>query len=215
MDNNVPYFSNTSDDNHCVPASYKMILKYFLPDQDFSFDQIDQMLGKSDNGGAWAAQGHIWLADHGFDVQYWSLINWPQFISRGYDYLVEQFGREVADYQVANGGDFKLEQQRAAVALKKVNTLRREPQIADIIDFLNQGYLVRCLVNACKLNDEDGYIGHSVVVKGYDDDSLIIHNPGPPPLANQKVSFDDFTAAWAYPNASAKELDAIKLKVPK
>lgn len=48
---NVPFFANTPDDTHCVQASFRIILKYFLPERDFSYDQLDKMsryrLGKS------------------------------------------------------------------------------------------------------------------------------------------------------------------------
>lgn len=210
MNNNVSFYPNTYDDTHCVPAAYKMILKYFLPEKDFSFTQLDKILGKQEGKGTWAAKGHLWLVDQGFEVEYWTLIDWPAFIDRGYDYLVEQFGKEVADYQKANG-DLSLEQQRAAKALKKIKTVHKEPHIADIKTFLDKGYLIRCPLNAKKLNNQEGYNGHSVVVKGYDKKNLIIHDPGLPSLENRKVLFDDFEAAWAYPNKSAKEMVAVRL----
>lgn len=211
MDYDVPFFPNTSDDSHCVQASYKMILNYFQPDKDYSFDELDSVTGKLPHGGTWAALGHMWLASNGYDVQYWTLIDWQRFVASGYDYLLERFGKEVADWQLKHG-DIELERQRAKEALIKVPPIKQEPRIETIIDFLDKSYLVKCNVNSSKLNSKDGYSGHLVVVKGYTEDSLIIHDPGLPPLQDRHVLFRDFEMAWAYPNGSAKELTAIKLK---
>lgn len=213
MDYDVPFFPNTSDDSHCVQASYKMILNYFQPDKDYSFDELDTVTGKLPHGGTWAALGHIWMVKQGFDIEYWTLLDWKKFVEDGYEYILNRFGKEVADWQAENS-DIRLEQKRAREALKAVPTFMKEPRVADIISFLDRGYLVKCTVNSSKLNDKEGYAGHLVVVKGYTNTALLIHDPGPPPLRDRVVLFADFESAWAYPNKSAKELTAIKLKQP-
>lgn len=209
MEYPVPFFPNEPDDNHCVQAAYRMILKYFLPDQDFSLADLSRLTGKPAKGGTWAAAGHLWLKRHGFEVIYWTLIDWPAFAGRGYDYLVEQFGREVADWQ-AKHDQLSQEQQRAAAAMDEIPVVRREPQAKDIIAFLDHGYLIKCTINARVLNNRDGYAGHVIIVKGYTAAEVIIHDPGLPPLPDRHVPFELFESAWAYPNKTAKELAAIK-----
>lgn len=212
MDYNVPFFPNSLDGSHCVQASYEMILSYFEPEKDYDFDELDALTGKYPrDGSTWAALGHIWLAGKGYDVRYWTLIDWHRFVTEGYNYLLERFGKEVADWQLKHG-DIELERQRAQEALLKVPPIKKEPHMQTIIDFLDDGYLLKCSVNSNKLNDKEGYSGHLVVVKGYTEESLVIHDPGPEPLENRHVPFREFEAAWAYPNSSAKELAAIKLK---
>lgn len=210
MDHAVPFYANSPDNLHCVQSSYMMILRYFRPDKAYTFEELDALTGKDKHGGTWAAQGHIWLVSQGYDVEYWTLLDWRQFVSDGYEYLRRQFGEEIADWQVRYG-DIPLEQRRADEALEKVTTKVREPKISDIVGFLDKGYLIKCTVNSSKLNGKAGYVGHVIVVKGYADGALIIHDPGLPPLENRKVAFDDFEAAWAYPNAAAKEMTAIRL----
>lgn len=210
MDRDVPFCANGPDNLHCVQASYMMILKYFNPDEDYSFEELDALTGKDSQGGTWAAQGHIWLVSQGYEIEYWTLLDWQRFVGDGYEYLQQQFGTEIADWQVKYG-DIPLEQRRAAKALQLVPTKAQEPRIADIISFLDRGYLIKCTVNSSKLNGKAGYVGHVIVVKGYTGDALIIHDPGLPPLENRKVMFAEFEAAWAYPNAAAKEMTAIRL----
>lgn len=189
-----------------------MILKFFWPDKEFSFEQLDEITGKYPDGSTWAAQGHVWLVEQGFEVAYWTLIEWEKFAADGSDYLAKEFGQEVAEWQIANT-DIEKEQARAQTALRKVPTYQKEPHIADIMRFLDEGYLIKCTVNSSKLNNRDGYAGHVIVVKGYQDGQLIIHDPGLPPLKDRRISYDDFEEAWAYPNKKAKELVAIRVKV--
>jgi hypothetical protein len=86
----------------------------------------------------------------------------------------------------------------------------RAPTIDDVKRALARGCLGICNVNSRVLNGRDGYSGHFVVAKGYDERSLIVHDPGPPGEANRKVAFDVFEQAWAYPTAVAKNLVVIR-----
>lgn len=57
-------------------------------------------------------------------------------------------------------------------------------------------------------NNKDGYIGHSVIVTGFDDESIWFHDPGMPPEKNRKVSQQIFQEAMT---SFGDEIDAIKL----
>ena len=65
-------------------------------------------------------------------------------------------------------------------------------------------------VNAAVLNGEQGYVGHFVVVTGFTDRELILHDPGLPPQPERVVDFKTFEAAWAYPNQEAKDIYAFR-----
>jgi uncharacterized protein YvpB len=73
-----------------------------------------------------------------------------------------------------------------------------------------QGYLVLCLINSCILHNKTGYIGHSVLIKGFDYKHLIMHDPGPPMQEEKFILREHFEKAWGYPNARVKYLTAIK-----
>lgn len=76
----------------------------------------------------------------------------------------------------------------------------KEPTIKDIKTFLDRGYLLRALLNSLRLNGKEGYFGHIITVIGYDNKSLILHDPGSSPFSNRSVLFEDFEPAWADPN---------------
>ncbi len=73
----------------------------------------------------------------------------------------------------------------------------REPNLEDIKAGLNDGYLLRVTINACALDNKVGYEGHAVVITGYDDDFIILHDPGLPALPNRKVDINTFMDSWS------------------
>ena len=53
MNKIVPFYTNTSDDTHCYQAGLKMILKYFIPDKDFSWEELDKFTAKVEDLWTW------------------------------------------------------------------------------------------------------------------------------------------------------------------
>jgi hypothetical protein len=207
---NVPFIANSEDDLHCLQAAFMMILKYFESDTEIDWDDWSEMTGFEIGKGTYATAGVLWFLDNGFDVKEISLFDCKKFIETGGDYLIETSGKDVGEWQIVHS-NIPLEQERMKKLLSSGAYDQREPTIDDIKQFLDKGYLLRVLVNSIKLNGKYGYFGHAVVVFGYENEYLLVHDPGSPPMPNRKVSFDDFEAAWADPSKDNKEMDAIKL----
>ncbi|HET7827350.1 MAG TPA: hypothetical protein VFK97_00585, partial [Candidatus Saccharimonadales bacterium] len=64
----VPFFANTPDGTHCVQAAFRSMLKYFWPERDFSYDQLDEMSRKLPGKGTWWPALLLELAKLGIDV---------------------------------------------------------------------------------------------------------------------------------------------------
>lgn len=209
MDKKVPFVPNEPDDLHCLQAAYMMIAKYFDPNFDITMNEWSKItcFDKS----TWESAGLLWFKENGYDVKRICLFNYVYFVKLGADYIIREYGQETADWQTKNS-NIPEEMKRAEKLIASVDIERREPTSNDIRAMLGDGYLVRLLVNSNKLKGVSGYTGHSVVVFGYDDNGVIMHDPGLPPLPNRRVSWKKLESAWAYPNPAAKELDAIKLK---
>jgi hypothetical protein len=210
MDYDVAFVPNTDDDLHCLQSAYLMIIKFFDPDFKISWQQLDKATGFEKNKGTWSMAGLLWLKEKGFDVKHLTIFDYDKFATEGGDYLIEVYGEEVGDWSVKHS-NLPLERQRAKRMKESGIVINKVPTRSDIKRYLDDGYLVKTLVNARKLNGKKGYFGHAVIIKGYDNKHFIIHDPGLPPLPNRKVKYEDFEAAWADPNDEAKELDAIKL----
>ena len=209
LDYDVLFFSNTPDDTHCLQAALKMVLKYFEPNKDYSWEELERITAKVEGMWTWQYAMMIWLTENGFDVTQISLFDDTRFSKEGYDYMVEFSGKERADANRTRS-DLAQEQRLAKKITGYASKQMREAELDDIKRFLEKGYLVICSVNFRVLSEKDGYVGHSLVVKGFDDRGFIVHDSGLPPVKNRNIDYDKFEKAWGYPTRSQRNLIAIK-----
>ncbi len=214
MDNNVHFISNTPEDKQCLQASYAMIRHFYEPGLQIDWDEWADLTGYLPGKGTWSMAGLMWFKEHGYEVIHIATFDYREFAERGAEYLVESLGEEVANWEL-KFMDLLLEQDRAVKFLDSGIWLKREVTIEDIYTFLNQGYLIKCLMNLNALNGKPGYLGHAVVVKGYDENGLILHDPGLPARPNRHVTVEAFKAAWGDPNsAHSEKMDVIRKVSP-
>lgn len=205
----VPFVPNTSDDMHCLNASYMMIAKYFDPTFEIPMEEWAVLTGFEPGKGTWANAGMVWFHENGYDVSHTSLFDYQRFIEEGEGYLLYLDGNEVGQWMIDHT-NMPAEIARTRKLVDAGLITHREPTQAGIKLALDKGYLVRANLNAHRLDGRDGYVGHAVVVIGYDENGFILHDPGLPGTPNRHVTYDVFESAWADPNAEAKELDAIR-----
>lgn len=210
----VPFFSNTADDTHCFQACLRMILNHYLPDETFSWKKLDKISGKKNGLWTWPMQGMLYLKQCGFEIINIEDFNYQEFSVRGKEYLINKYGIEVANAQ-EKYSDIKQEIRNAIIFQKEIKTELRLPSLLDIQNYLTNKYLVLCNVNSKVLSNHSGYVGHFVLIIGYENQSFIIHDPGLPPLKNRSLSFNHLNKAWAYPNDAAKNLLAIRYNTNK
>ncbi len=207
-DQEVPFVANP-DATHCYQAAIKMLVQRFRPPHDQSWAALDRITGKVAGYGTWPFAGLTWLRELGLDVTNLELMDNRRFAAEGRAYIAEVTGQEFAE-SLDRGLDLSRVQAEAAIFVEKIRCEVRIPTIDDIRSAVTTGGLVVCNVNSRALNDRDGYLGHFVVVKGFDEHGLIVHDPGPPGQENRRVSFDAFERAWAYPKESVKWLAVVR-----
>jgi len=206
----VPFYSNTPDDTHCFQAVIRMVLKYFLPDQEYSWKQLEKMTAKKKGLWTWPMQGLMNLKKIGFDVVNMEDFDYGRLSKEGNSYLIEKFGKEVGKSQIKHS-DIPQERKIAKEFVKVFGSETKLPTITDIKKLLRKGYLVVCNVNFKALDGKSGYSGHSVLLFGFDRENLYLHDPGLPPRKNRKVPIKRFIKAWAYPSTREKNLHAFKI----
>lgn len=207
----VPFYSNTPDSTHCFQAVLRMVIGYFEPNRALTWAQLDKITGKRE--GLWTSTGEglSWLQDHSYTVNVVEAFDYRRFIDEGVEYMRDAFGDEVAKAQEEHS-DIPYEQRIAKRFLQKVEVTKRAPDFNEIETFITEGHLVICAVNSRKMNDMPGYAGHSVLVVGFDNDSVIINDPGGKIVKGQAyrhVPRQKFLDAWAFPNNEATNLVAI------
>lgn len=202
-----PFFANTADGNRCYQAAIRMVVQSFRPDRDYSWSELDRITGRIEDGGTWPLAGTVWLHEQGYEVLYVEPMDNRRFAREGANYVREFYGSDdLADPRT----DYAREQANARRLVERVPFEVRVPTIDDLRTRLDENYLLICLVNSRALNGQSGHRGHFVVVKGCDDDALVIHDPGPPAQSNRRVPLDEFEAAWAFPDERAKNFVAVR-----
>ena len=204
---NVPFISNTPDDTRCLQAAYMSIAKYFDPSFDYPMDDWATITGYEEGLGTWANAGLVWFSEHGYDVKHYETFDFKEFITSPREYMIQIHGQKAGNWGYEHTNVPK-EIERMKDLLYANIVENREPSIEDIKIGLNEGYLPRVTINAYALDNEAGYEGHAVVITGYDDDFIILHDPGLPAFANRKIAIDVFLKAWS---DQQKELDLIRL----
>ncbi len=211
----VPFYSNKQDNTHCHQAVLKIILKYYFPERDYSWEELDKMTGKKEGKYTWPACGLITMANLGFKIKVVGIFDYNRFIGDPINYLTEEYGEEVARVQIENSNiDYEVENIKILKNLiEKENLIKKEiriPDISELINLISDDYLIQCNINSKRLVGLNGYAGHSVLVYGVENDCFILHDPGLPPNPSFRIKFDKFNAAWAYPDNRARSLDAFK-----
>lgn len=209
----VPFYANTIDNTHCFQAALKMVMKYFWPKMEFSWKQLERISAKKRGLWTWPLAGLVWLTLNKVEVKNIERFNYHKFARDGEKYLIKLFGPEVGKAQIEHS-NIKQEQRLSKIFVKAVETEKRLPTLHDIRILLADDFLVVCNVNARVLDKRSGYTGHFVVVIGYTDKHLILHDPGLPPHKSRKVPYNLFAEAWAYPNKEAKNIMAFRVKKP-
>lgn len=180
-----------------------MLLKYYLPERDFTWQELDAISAKVDGLWTWPTAAMLWLAENGFIVRSVEAFSYEDFIRDGRQYLLDYFGQKVGQEQIDHS-DIDQEIIIAQSFVQKLQTERRIPEISDLEQCLDSGQLLCCNVNSRVLKNKEGYSGHFILVIGYDKDTLIIHDPGPSPSQDWVVPKELFARAWAYPDNRAK-----------
>jgi len=86
----------------------------------------------------------------------------------------------------------------------------RIPDINDLRRMVSQEQTaVICNVNYKALVGESGYNGHFVLVEAIGIDSVLLQNPGLPPIKDQRVSLNRFISAWCEPSRSMANILAV------
>ncbi len=186
-----------------------MLLKQYLPDEDYSWQELEQLTGKKEDLYTWPLYGMLNLQEKGFEIIDIEDFDYHRFTKLGDEYLLERLGEEVGMDQIENS-DIPYEINNAKLFLQSSENISQIPSIGDMKQLLANNYLIICNVNSDCLNGRDGYSGHFILVYHIDEERLYVHDPGPPAIPARILSYHEFTTAWAYPSEREQNLIAIR-----
>jgi len=74
-----------------------MILKYFLPNEEYSFEELDEKTAKVKGLWMWLMVGLIWLDRKGFEIENVGIFDYQKFNKEGETYLIDFYGKEIGE----------------------------------------------------------------------------------------------------------------------
>lgn len=188
MQTSIPFYSNTKDNTHCFQAVYRMILKHFFPKKNFTWKELDTLSGKKKGKWTWQTTMLINMKKMGFDIVSFDTFDFHSFIKKGAPFLIEVFGEEIGNQQIINS-DVEYERSQFKKVKGRITVKKKPATLQDIRTYLSKGHLIECQVNACALNKEVGYSGHSVMIYDFDKKYFYLHDPGLRPMPARKVTY--------------------------
>ncbi len=189
----VPFYANP-DETHCVQATLKMVLKYFL-DKDFSFEELDALSRKSPGKGTWLFPALINIEKMGVQIKNIEPFDYQKYFEQGDAYVTNAYPPLQARYYIeeSNLSDVK---DAIPLFLKTIRSEMREASMRDIEKLLEEEWLVTCEVNANCLQEEKGFEGHMVLVVGFDDKNFYL-NDSDESRNRKEVPKEKFEKCWS------------------
>ncbi len=186
-----------------------MALGELMPERSFTYDELDSISRKLPGKWTWPTAAMLWMLDEGLDLLLIEEFDYAAFVDRGGDYLIERFGEEVGQAQIAQS-DLVQEVEIARRFMAHAPLTYRLPTLVDLREQIDAGAVVIVNLNAALLHGREGYSGHFVVVVDVNDDTVRLHDPGLPPKPDLCVSIERFEKAWAYPTERERNLLAVR-----
>ena len=192
------FYANLDDDTHCAQASMMIVFSILFPERSFSFEELDKATNKSPGFSTWQTHELFYYEKLGINFKCYDIFDMKKFGRHGLEYIAEEYGNEVAEYNRKTTENIELEKRLCLeIANKRWFFKRKNIGLSLVKKLLNQGYYLMLSLNSKALNEQPGWMGHRVVCYGYDENGIIVHDPGLPPYPARFVPFDLFKKAWA------------------
>ena len=205
----VSFYANTSDDSHCVQAAFRIMLKYFLPDQEFRYSELDRLTEKAGNQGTWWPPGLTSFTKMGLKVRAIEAFDYQQYYEQGQRYVLNHFGPEIGSWYLRHTNILNIKESIPEF-LKTVDFECRAATMADIDELLAEGWLVGLELNSRRLHNLDGFVAHMVVIFSAKNGKYFMHDPGLPPRPNLEISASRLEDIWLGAEPKTAALLAIK-----
>ena len=209
------FVENTDDKLHCTQASLMMSWKA-LTGKDLSMREAETATGFRAGVETWPYGMIAWLGEQGAEVIHIDAMD-PVALAQDPRQELARGGFDKSTiayfYKIS---DFPSESRAIKRALRTGNVRFQVeiPDVGDIPNYLDAGWLIIASVNATVLGGGDSQVfdGHVVVIHGYKDGHVTVQDPGPPPRQNYVIPLAQLKRALQSPTESAGTLTVVRMK---
>jgi len=173
----VPYHANPG--NACALACYAMVAQYLLPEEGITFEQLAKIASWQKGYVVWGFLAWKWLMDNGVHITDYDTIDYQAWAQQGTEGLRESTPPKEFEYYQANTFDLEEEGRRATLALNHPNFsyVQRTPSWQDVVAECKKPGICDITLNRHKLNGQQGFDGHRVVIIEITDSEVVFHDP--------------------------------------
>jgi len=143
------------------------------------------------------------------DITYIEAFDYQEYFLEGSGYLEAFYGKETAAWFIAKSN---INDVRSAIPefLAGTDLINRPATMKDIIDLLDDGWLVGAEINTKILLKQAGFNGHMVLIYAHKDNAFIVHDPGLPAKPHRLIDKQKFSQSWMYSGPDKVALVAFK-----
>jgi len=193
----VPFIKSRGGE--CGQTCMAMMIKYFIPDFQPDFDEINQIIHHEKGFYTFPPQDAILLHHFGIRAKAFSSENYPTTDEEP-GVFGRWFGTELnAQMKYVNPDSYNW----MCREIRKLNLLEiRKTSIDDMLTMVGSGYLVHFVLDWNRLKHRTGvYQGHGVLITGFEDNKVFIHDPDEGPY----IEYPKETLAFAYSHPTVTE----------
>ncbi len=180
----VPFYAQ-EEKTDCGPTTLRMALEFL--GEKYSYEHLKSLVQSETSGVTWTLGLAKASGQCGFKTEFYTT-------SLGIN--VTNFELDYYQREVGSAASSEDKVRKMLTESKKVGVVLEERSIAlnAILKKLSKDCLAIVLIDWGKIKGVDRYIGHFVVIVGYDNKNIYVHQPGPiNPTANyaiDKILFD-------------------------
>lgn len=204
---------NSDTAEHCVHACFQMLLRTRRSYEVYSFSKLDEIMHKVQGKYTFEYNLVAEMPNLGFKTEIIWEFDLLKLSTEPEKFFLEIYGEEVGKITIENSDleILKLDAKKLNES-EKVQIVKRFATFEDIKTKILEGYYILCTINQRVLQADPGYVAHTILVYGFNDRGVIIHNPGPPSNASAEIPWNLFDKSWAYPDIHARNIMAFKFQ---
>ncbi|MBI3559264.1 C39 family peptidase, partial [Candidatus Gottesmanbacteria bacterium] len=158
----VPFISSRGFE--CGQACAAMMIRYYYPNFEPNFDQINKIIHHQKGKYTFPLQSAVLLDNFGIKVKCFSADDYkttkeePEIFRRWYG---KEYDEQIKNVYI-NGYNWMVQEGKRKNLFEK-----RKTSFSEILGYFSKGYIVNLIVDWKTLGDKKGnYEGHSVIISG-------------------------------------------------
>lgn len=183
-----------------------MVMKFVLPEEMRSMDEMDAICSYKENKYPWPPIPLLKLIKEGWEAKYFTNFPWDQYAEDSQSPIKAIYGKIANEMEKTYPDQEDLKKWLDEVLARGETMEHRLLEMADLAKMYHDGWYLIVALNIKSIKGEKGIEPRCVAITGMDDNSISFHDPGPDGKSNHKVGCDLFLKSWRYPGEQGEAI---------